>query len=72
MELVDTHMTFTWEELRDAIREGSIERMISNIWIMLDYGYTVSVHTRYSGDMDFSNIHDLETYIDSIAKDIGH
>jgi hypothetical protein len=67
MELIDTHITFTWEELREAVQEGKIERMLKNVQILLDDGYTFSVHTRYAGDTDFSDIASLRAYIASLS-----
>ena len=71
MELIDTHITFTWEELREAILEGTIERMLANIGILLADGYSVSVHTRYAGDTNFHTLEALQAYVDNIALNLA-
>jgi len=73
MELIDTHITFTWEEFREAILEGTIERMVSNIGVLLNDGYDVSVHAGKTGDIKFSNINELKAYIKTIPlnREVG-
>ncbi|MFM8333535.1 MAG: hypothetical protein ACKN9T_17800 [Candidatus Methylumidiphilus sp.] len=66
MELTGTEMIFSWHELRDAIEDGSIDRMVKNIEIMLNDGFTVSVHTRFRQDLPFKDIEELKAYIATI------
>lgn len=67
MELIDTHITFTVDELKEAIEDGTIERLVSNVSILIDDGFAVSLYTRYAGDVNFANIDEFKTYIRTIS-----
>jgi hypothetical protein len=69
MELLNTHITFTIDELREAIIGKTIDDMLIKIGELMEYGYSVSVHTRHGGDIDFDNIKQLKRYLGTIHWD---
>lgn len=66
MELTGTELIFSWLELRDAVREGTIERIIANVDVLLKDGFSVSVHVHFREDLLFANIDEFKAYIATI------
>lgn len=68
MEFTDTTLVVALSDIINAIDDGTLDSMVSNMETVMRNGYKVSIHRKSLEDITFTNVEQLRTYINNLAK----
>jgi len=68
MEFTDTTLIVAVSDIINAVHDGTLDHMLSNMETVMQNGYKVSVHRKSLEDIIFTDINQLKTYINTLAK----
>jgi hypothetical protein len=68
MEFTDTTLVVSLSDILDAVHSNTLDAMFSNMETVMRNGYKISIHRKSLDDITFTNIDQLRTYINTVAK----
>jgi hypothetical protein len=68
MEFTDTTLIVAVSDIINAVHDDTLDSMFSNMETVMKNGYKVSVHRKSLEDITFTDINQLKTYINNLAK----
>ncbi len=68
MEFTDTTFIVALSDIIDAVHDGTLDAMFLNMETVMRNGYKISIHRKSLEDLTFTDIEQLKTYINTLAK----
>ncbi len=68
MEFTDTTLIVALSDIINAVEDDTLDAMLSNMETVMINGYKVSIHRKALEDITFTDVNQLKTYINNLAK----
>ncbi len=68
MEFTDTTFVVALSDIIDAVDDGTLDAMFLNMETVMRNGYKISIHRKSLEDLTFTDIDQLKSYINTLAK----